>query len=287
MKTKINKKIIIGASVLLLFLLLIFIYPSISPFDELEMHVADRLKPPNSTYRLGTDDYGRDLLTRICYGAQVSLFIGFSVAVASCLFGTLLGILAACFPKFDAVFSRISDGFMAIPGILLAMAFISILGGSMLNLFLALILIFTPRVARMIRSEAIVIVKKKYIESSQIIGASWIRVIFLHIIPNLLSTVLVQFVLVFSEAILSEASLSFLGLGVVAPYASLGNILEIGRKFYSKAWWIIVFTGIALIISVWSLGMISSGFGEQFNQLLRNKKVKKQNKESAIAKETL
>jgi peptide/nickel transport system permease protein len=223
------------------------------------MTVTERLKVPNGDHLLGTDEFGRDLLSRIIYGARVSVGIGAAVTLLASILGLLIGVYASYYSIMDHIFMRICDGMSAIPGILLAIALMAVLGASARNVIIALSIVYVPGVARAVRSGALVVKEAPYIEALKTQGANDLRIIWLHIVPNVLSPLLVQASFAFAGALLSEASLSFLGAGIPAPAASWGNILQAGKGVIHKAWWMVVCPGFMIILSVISLTMLGDG----------------------------
>jgi peptide/nickel transport system permease protein len=248
-----------GAVLFLLSVLLALFGPLCTRYDPYAMTVLDRLKAPDGIHPLGTDEFGRDLLTRIIYGARVSIGVGAAVTFLASLLGLVIGVYASYYPILDHALMRICDGMSAIPGILLAIALMAVLGASARNVVIALSVVYIPGVARAVRSGALVVKEAPYIEALKTQGAGDTRIIWLHIVPNVLSPLLVQASFVFAGAILSEASLSFLGAGIPAPAASWGNILQAGKAVIHKAWWMVVFPGFMLIVSVLGLTMLGDG----------------------------
>lgn len=249
----------VGAVLFLLSVFLALFGPLYARYDPYAMTVVDRLKPPDSAHPLGTDEFGRDLLTRIIYGARVSVGVGAAVTLLASILGLVIGVYASYYPILDHALMRICDGMSAIPGILLAIALMAVLGASDRNVIIALSVVYVPGVARAVRSGALVVKEAPYIEALKTQGAGDTRIIWLHIVPNVLSPLLVQASFVFAGAILSEASLSFLGAGIPAPAASWGNILQAGKAVIHKAWWMVVFPGFMLIASVLGLTMLGDG----------------------------
>lgn len=258
-RMKSNYGLIIGATIIVLFILLAVVGPLLTPYGPSDMKVIERLSAPSGEHWLGTDDFGRDLFTRMTYGARVSISVGLIVALLSSLFGLVIGAYAAFYKILDHILMRICDGLVAIPGILLAIALMAALGASANNVIIALTIVFTPNIARIVRSSALVVREQTYIEAMHAQGASHTRIIWRHIVPNTLSPLLVQATFVFAEAIISEAALSFLGAGIPAPDPSWGNILQAGKLVIYKAWWMVVFPGIAIILSVLSLNLLGDG----------------------------
>ncbi|UTI42777.1 ABC transporter permease [Niallia sp. RD1] len=254
-----NKLIVTGGVILTLLTLLALIAPIVVPYGPYEMQVENRLKAPSVDHLLGTDNFGRDLLSRIAYGARVSLGIGAMVAFFACLIGLIIGLLASYFKTLDNILMRICDGLMAIPGVLLAIALVAALGPLKQNVVIALVIVFIPNVARIVRSTALVIREETYIEAIRAQGASTWRIIALHIAPNTISPLVVQASFIFADAIITEAALSFLGAGIPAPNPSWGNILYDGKIVIFNAWWMTVFPGILIILSVLGLNLLGDG----------------------------
>lgn len=258
-KFKSSKALLFGGIVFSILALMAIFGPMLSNVDPYEMKVTERLASPSSEHWFGTDEFGRDLFTRILYGARVSLMVGLSVALISSVVGLLIGIYASYYKMLDHILMRICDGLISIPGILLAIALMAALKPSALNVIIALAVVFTPHIARVVRSSALVIKEQPYIEAMVAQGAGDMRIIMLHILPNVLSPLLVQATFVFAEAIISEAALSFLGAGVPAPDPSWGNILQAGKLVIYKAWWMIVVPGTFIVLSVLSLNLLGDG----------------------------
>jgi len=258
-KLKSNRGFIIGGTIIFILVLIAVFAPFITNYDPFEMKVAQRLLPPNEHNPFGTDEFGRDLMTRVVYGARVSMSVGFAVSFLSSLIGLVIGVYAGYFKILDNIFMRICDGLIAIPGVLLAIALMSALGASIWNVIIALTVVFTPSIARVVRSSALVVKEQAYIEAEHVQGAGHLRIVWLNIVPNVMSPLLVQSTFVFASAILSEAALSFLGAGIPEPQASWGNILQASKLVINKAWWMAVFPGIMLILSVLSLNLLGDG----------------------------
>ncbi len=251
--------LIIGTVGFLIILITAILVPIINTQDPNAMVVVDRLKPPSSTHLLGTDELGRDLFIRLMYGARVSLWVGGCVAIFSCILGTIIGLYASYFKVLDQILMRICDGLIAIPGILLAIALIAALGTSSWNVVIALTIVYTPNVARTVRASALVIREQTYVEAAKVQGCGNFRILWKLILPGVISPLTVQASYIFSQAIISEASLSFLGAGIPAPAASWGNMLEASKAVLSKAPWTMIVPGAAVIICVLSLNLLGDG----------------------------
>ncbi|EKN70646.1 ABC transporter integral membrane protein [Neobacillus bataviensis LMG 21833] len=254
-----NKSMLIGSIIIMLLSIVVFFAPLIAPQGANEMVVTERLQAPSGLHLLGTDNFGRDLLSRIVYGSQVSMGVGLSVAIFASLLGLVIGLYASYYRVLDGVLMRICDGLMAFPGILLAIALMAAFGAKTENVVIALSIVFTPYIARVVRSAALTVREQTYIEAMMAMGAKSWRIIWLHIAPNTLSPLIVQGTFIFAEAIIVEAALSFLGVGVPAPDPSWGNILSDGKMVIFQAWWMTAFPGIALILSVLGLNLFGDG----------------------------
>ncbi|WP_126425251.1 ABC transporter permease [Brevibacillus marinus] len=254
-----NKQIVTGGMLLLFLVLLAVLGPSLVPYDPYEMDALSRLQGPGSEHLLGTDNYGRDLLSRIAYGARYSLGVGFAVTILSSVMGLIIGLYASYYRVLDHVLMRICDGLMAIPGVLLAIALMAALGPLTENVIIALSIVFTPYIARVVRASALVVREETYIEAVRALGASSWRIIWLHIMPNTVSPLVVQATFIFADAIITEAALSFLGVGVPAPEPSWGNILYDGKLVIFNAWWMTAFPGLMIIFSVLGLNLMGDG----------------------------
>ena len=254
-----NKGMIIGLVIFSAIVLSAVFIPMFNGVDPNVMDVVNRLKPPTADHIFGTDEFGRDLFTRVLYGARSSLIVGCSVSLLACFFGTLIGIYASYFKVADAVLMRICEGLTAIPGILLAIALMAALGASNTNVIIALTIVYTPSVARVVRSSALVAKGRLYVEAAKVQGASSGRILWKLILPNVISPLTVQASYIFAQASISEASLSFLGAGIPAPAASWGNILQSSKAILSKAPWAVIFPGLAVILCVLSLNLLGDG----------------------------
>lgn len=267
-----NPGLIVGLCGVVLIVLAALLIPALSPVDPNAMAVADRLKAPSAAHIFGTDEYGRDLFTRVMYGARVSISVGGAVAFFSALLGTIIGIYASYFKVLDHILMRICDGLIAIPGVLLAIALMSALGASMWNVVLALTVVSTPSIARVVRAGALVTKNQPYTEAARVQGAGNLRILWKIILPSVISSLMVQASFVFAQAIISEASLSFLGVGIPAPAASWGNILQASKPVISKAPWTAIFPGVSVIFCVLSLNLLGDGLRDYLDPRTRGGK---------------
>lgn len=254
-----NRLLLIG-SILLVITTLIGVFASfLSPYEILEIDPKNRLAAPSNMHWFGTDNFGRDVFSRTMYGVRISLLIGVTVTLVASVIGLTVGLLASYYKLLDHIFMRICDGLFAFPSILLAIAIMSALGPKSINVIIALVLVFIPSIARIVRSAALVVKEKVFIEALQAQGASSLRILFLHIAPNILAPLIVQVTFVFAVTILTEASLSFLGAGIPAPLPSLGNMLYDGKLGIYNAWWMTVFPGLFIILIVLGLNLFGDG----------------------------
>lgn len=254
-----NKSLVAGTIILIFLSLFAIVGPIIAQHTPLEIDPVNRLQEPNGEYWFGTDNFGRDLFSRVANGAQVSLGVGLSVAVITAIIGLIVGLYAAYYSVLDHILMRICDALMAFPDILLAVAIMAVLGPQPSNVVIAVALAKIPVVARIVRSSALVVKEQTYIEALRAQGASSYRIIWKHILPNITSPLIVQVTYVFAIAIILEASLSFLGAGIPAPNPSWGNILFDGKIVIYTAWWMTIFPGLFTILGVLGLNLFGDG----------------------------
>ncbi len=231
----------------------------LTPYELAKMSIRDRLTPPGVTWWLGSDSLGRDVYTRLLYAGQVSLTIGLVVALISSLCGIVIGLLAGYFSKLDSVLSRVIDAMMAFPDILLAISLVAALGGSMINIIIALSVVYTPRIARIVRASTFVIRELAYVEAAHALGVSTWRILIFHLLRNMVSPIMVQATFIFAYAMLSEAGLSFLGVGVDPSTPTWGTMINEGRQYLDQATYLILAPGLAITVSVLSLQIIGDG----------------------------
>ncbi|WP_413375181.1 ABC transporter permease [Alkalihalobacillus sp. 1P02AB] len=270
-----NPSIVIGTVLILFMLGIATIGPWLVSASPFQMEASNRLQAPSLGHWLGTDEFGRDLLARVVHGAQVSIIVGLAVTLISGIIGLVIGLYASYYPKLDHILMRICDGLMAIPGVLLAIALMAALGPSPTNVVIALSIVFTPNIARVVRSEALVVKEQTYIEAMYAQGAKGTRIIWQHIAPNTISPLIVQATFVFAETIITEAALSFLGVGIPAPDPSWGNILYDGKLVIFQAWWMVVFPGLMIIISVLGLNLLGDGLRDLLDPHAKSRKKRK------------
>lgn len=263
------RSITIGLALVTFLLLVSLLAPAFSTHNPMYKDPNIRLSPPSREYFFGTDNLGQDVYSRTLYGGRLSFLTGFSVMFISGFFGTLLGLIAGYYRRLDFVIMRVLDGFMAFPSILLAIALTAVLGGRLSNVIIALSIVYTPSSARVIRSVVLIIRETEYVEASKSIGASSLRIIFCHILPNSFAPIIVQGSYVFARAVILEAALSFLGVGVPPWIPTWGGIMSSGRPYMMVAPWIIFFPGIVVILAVFGLNFFGDGLRDFSDPRLR------------------
>ncbi|MFB9264389.1 ABC transporter permease [Bradyrhizobium erythrophlei] len=249
--------IIAVATICLVLIILMAIFaPLLAPHDPLVLAPAQRLKPGNAQFLLGTDAYGRDVLSRIIYGARISLLIGLGAAVFSISIGLLIGLVSGFFRWVDAVMMRVMDGLMAIPAILLAIAVVSLSGASIWTVMVAITIPEIPRVARLVRSVVLTAREEPYVEAAISVGSSLPKIMWRHLMPNTIAPLIVQGTYVCASAILTEAILSFLGAGISPETPTWGNIMAEGRAYFQVKPSLIFWPGLLLSIAILSVNLI-------------------------------
>jgi len=258
-----------GAAISLIMLLLLALMaafaPFLSPRDPYATYVGPRLDSPSWQYPFGTDVLGRDILSRIVYGSQLSLVVGILSAALSLVFGVILGSVSGFYGgKVDSVLMKIVDVWLGFPPLIFALAIVTILGKGVNNVIMAVGISGIPRLARIVRAQVLSIREMQFVEASHAIGTPSWRIILVHIVPNVMSSVIVLSTLQVAGAIISAASLSFLGMGAQPPTAEWGLMLNEGRSYMRHAWWMTVFPGLALFVTVMSVNLL----GDRLRELL-------------------
>ena len=254
-----NRLAVTGFSLLLLILFAAVFAGVLSSYDPLTMIVADRMKSPSAAHLMGTDNFGRDIFSRVLHGARLSLEVGAAVMLLTVGAGILLGLLAGYSPRLDGPVMRVMDAMMAFPAILFGIAIMAVLGPKTVNVVIALSVVYAPRTVRIVRASVLATKQLDYVEAVRAQAAGHLRVLFRHILPNCLSPLVVQATFNFAYAVLAEASLSFVGAGAPPPTPSWGNILSEGRIYMQNAPWITIFPGLAIAITVLGLNLAGDG----------------------------
>lgn len=264
-----RKLVMFGVISLVLLAVLALVVPLTSPYDPSALDIMARLQPPSAAHWFGTDEFGRDIFTRVLTGGRYSLTIGALVVVVALVAGVLMGLCAGFFKRLDAPIMRVVDAMMSFPDILLAIALVAILGSSLINVVLALAIVYTPRVARIVRASTLVVRELLFVEAARALGVSTTRIVFFHVLGNILSPILVQGTFIFAYAILAEAGLSFLGVGVPPELPTWGTMISSGQAYAEQAIWLVVFPGIAIVLSALSLQMVGDGLRDMLDPRLR------------------
>lgn len=266
-----NKLAAASAIIIALFILAAIFAPLLTPYSFDEMDLLNRLAPPSREHLLGTDEAGRDVLTRMLYGARISLLVGIVPTVISMLAGAVLGIIAGYNGgKTDAVIMRLADIMLAFPSMFLAMVIMYTLGDGIINIFLALALVNWASVARIVRAETLKLKETEFVEAARSIGVKKITVMLRHILPNCIPSLIVLFTLNIPSAILSESSLSFLGIGIKAPQASWGLMVNTGRQFLYSQPWLSLSPSVAIMIIVLAFNFLGDGLRDVLDPHLKN-----------------
>ncbi len=264
-----RRKIVAVGTVLVLFIAAVGIVLPFFAVDPGRMDVAARLRAPSAMHWFGTDDLGRDVFARVVYGARLSLLVGVAVVAFSFVIGMTGGLSAGYFRGLDNVIMRIMDGLMAFPAIILAIALMASLGPSVTNVIVAIGVVYSPRVARVVRGSVLVIRETAYVEAARALGLTHVWIILRHVLPNCLSPVIVQGSFVFAAAVLTEAALSFLGVGVPPYVPSWGNILSEGRLYLQQAPWLVLYPGAAIMLTILGLNLLGDGVRDLLDPRLR------------------
>ena len=276
MKKKGNKRqynifLIVGIVIVLTAIFIAVFCPIITKYDPLLVNVKERITAPTGQHKLGTDEMGRDVLSRMFFGVRASMIIGVSVAIISTMAGIIVGVIAGYYNKVDNVLMRILDGVMAFPSIIIAIALAGILGTGKINIIIALSVAYFPTMARIVRSSVLSLRDIEYVQSIKVLGASDVYIIIHHIIPNIISPIIVQMTFIFALAVFDEAALSYRGVGIRAPEPSLGGMVSDARKYMSVAPWTILYPGLMIAYIVLGLNLLGDGLRDYFDPKLNEK----------------
>ena len=263
-----NPNLLIGLIVLIFFSILCGAAQFWERIDPLMLDPDDRIQGPSWKHWFGTDNAGRDIYSRTLHGGRVSLMVGFFVAIFTTAVGMVIGLISGYTPKLDMIIQRVMDAIMSFPTLLLALALVAMLGSSLWNVIGVITFVDTPRMVRIVRATVLTLREQMYIDAARSIGAPTWRILFVHLAPNTMAPVLVQATYIFALAILTEASLSFLGLGIPPENPSWGNILALGRTFLQQAFWISFFPGLLLTINVLAMNLVGDGLRDAFDPKL-------------------
>lgn len=266
-----NKTAMVGLGIIVFFVLIALLAPFIAPYGFKEQELVNRLKAPSADHWFGTDDLGRDLFSRVMYGARISLWVGFFSVIGSIIVGTFLGILAGFYGKWiDMLISRMFDILLAFPSILLAIAIVAILGPSLRNALLAIAIVNIPTYGRLVRAKVLSLKSEEYITAARAIGMKNSRILLTHILPNSLTPIIVQGTLGIAHAIIEAAALGFLGLGAQPPDPEWGKMLSDSRQFIQKAPWTVIFPGLSIMLTVLGFNLVGDGLRDVLDPRMKN-----------------
>mgnify|MGYP001423300601 CR=1 FL=1 len=261
----------VGIAVLLVLAVVALLAPWIATHSPTDINPLARMKPPSDKHLFGTDAMGRDIFSRVVWGARVSLVVAIAVAAISLTIGIFVGVVAGYFRKLDMFVMRVMDGMMAIPNILLAIALMAAFKGGLITVIAAIVIPEVPRVVRLVRALVLGIRNQPYIEAAMAMGTRTHKMLFMHVLPNLFAPLMVQATFIAASAIITEAVLSFLGVGIPPQMPSWGNIMADGRNFLSIAFHIILFPGIFLAMTVLAVNMVGDGLRDMLDPKLAGK----------------
>ena len=264
-----NRNVVIGASIFLVFLVAAVFAGVFSTHVPTRLDPPQRLRPPSRAHFLGTDEFGRDVYSLVIYGSRVSLLVGGVTMLLTSLGGTLIGLVAGYYRRLDLVVMRFMDGLMAFPAIILAIAFMAARGPGVWNVIVALSLVYMPRTALLVRSTVLSLRELDYVAAARALGRRDLAVATRHILPNCLAPLLVQGTFIFAYAVLAEAILGFLGVGVPPYIPSWGNVISSGKNVIREAFWVSLFPGITLTLAGLSLNLLGDGLRDTLDPRLR------------------
>jgi peptide/nickel transport system permease protein len=264
-----NRGAVVGVVIVAGILLLALAAPILARHNPLFLDADVRLQAPNAAYPFGTDNQGRDTYSRVVFGARLSLLVGVGVALLTVVIGTSVGLMAGFYRRFDNVVMRVMDGLMAFPGVILAIAIMAAIGPRVENVIFSLTVVYMPRLARVIRSAVLQLREQQYVEAAQAIGVGAPRLLVRHILPNCMAILIVQSTFIFADAVLGEASLSFLGAGTPPEIPSWGNMLGDARQYLARAPWTMLAPGAALMLAVLGLNLLGDGVRDLLDPRLR------------------
>ncbi|WP_207483517.1 ABC transporter permease [Arenibaculum pallidiluteum] len=264
-----NKLLLLAVIVLLAVVALAALAPLVAEYGPNAMRISRRLQAPSAAHFFGTDEFGRDIFSRVIHGGRISLAAGGLTVLVACAGGVLLGVLSGYFAALDGILVKVVDSMMAFPDILLAIALVAVLGPTLSNVVVALGIVYMPRVARVVRASTLVLRELPFVEAARALGVPTHRILRRHILRNLASPITVQGTFIFAYAILAEAGLSFLGVGVSSETPTWGTIINAGQQYARQAPWIMLFPGLAIVLSVFSLQIIGDALRDALDPKLQ------------------
>lgn len=265
-----NKAAVCGMCIIVLLVVVAIFAPVIAPYEPNKIDMTARLSGPTANHLLGTDNFGRDVFSRIVYGARISLYVGFVAVGIGALFGGSLGAIGSFYGgRLDNIIMRCMDILLAIPSVILAIAIVGAMGASLFNLMVAVGISYMPRYARVVRASVLSVRRQEFVDAARVTGASDLRIIVENILPNCMAPLIVQCTLGVAQAILAAATLSFLGLGIQPPDAEWGSMLSDGRQFLRNAPYLTIFPGLAIATVVVALNLFGDGLRDSLDPKLR------------------
>ncbi|WP_396136224.1 ABC transporter permease [Brevibacillus brevis] len=254
-----NKTAMAGAAILLVFIIGCVCAPLLAPYPIDQMNFKDRMMGPGAAHPLGTDDFGRDIFSRLLYGGRISLLTGLITVTVASAIGVTLGIIAGYYRRIDMYIMQVMDILLALPALLLAIAIIAVLGPGLTNAMIAIVIAVIPSYVRVVRASVLSIREKEYIEAVRALGIKDPVILAKHILPNILSPIIVLMTVQFGSSILAAAALSFLGLGAQPPVPEWGAMVYVGKAFLGQAWWMSIFPGLAIMLVVLGFNLLGDG----------------------------
>ncbi|MDN4527593.1 ABC transporter permease [Fictibacillus fluitans] len=266
-----NKLAMVGLGIVVFFILIAIFAPLLAPYGFSEQKLADKHLSPSGEHWFGTDEFGRDIFSRVLYGARISLWVGFVSVAGSVIVGSALGIVAGYYGKIvDGIISRIFDILLAFPSILLAIAVVSVLGPSLRNALIAIAIINVPIFGRLVRSRVLSVKEEEYITAAKAIGMKDSRILIHHVLPNSMAPIIVQGTLAIATAIIEAAALGFLGLGAQPPTPEWGKMLADSRDFIIQAPWTVIFPGLAIMLTVLGFNLMGDGLRDALDPRMKS-----------------
>ncbi|MGE6377175.1 ABC transporter permease [Peribacillus muralis] len=266
-----NKVALVGLGIVLFFILIAIFAPLIAPYSFEEQKLSDKHLAPSAEHWFGTDEFGRDILSRVIYGSRISIGVGFLSVAGSVLVGSFLGIIAGYYGKWiDTIISRVFDIILAFPSILLAIAVVAVLGPSLRNALIAIAIVNVPIFGRLLRSRVLTVKEEEYVTAAKAIGMGDGRILLHHVLPNSLAPIIVQGTLAIATAIIECAALGFLGLGAQPPAPEWGKMLADSRSFIIQAPWTVLFPGLAIMLTVLGFNLMGDGLRDALDPRMKN-----------------
>lgn len=260
----------VGIIVVIIFLFVAFFAPWLAPYNPIKQNLDNILQPPSLPHPFGTDTLGRDIFSRVIYGARISLVIGVMVVTVSSIIGIFFGLVSGFFGGYiDLIIMRFTDLFLSFPALILAMAIAGALGPSLTNTMIAISLVWWPSYARLIRGQVLAIKHKEFVEAANALGESNIKIMLGHVLPNSVGPAVIQATMDLGSVILTAAGLSFIGFGAQPPIPEWGSMISLGRNYFLKQWWLATFPGLAILFTVIGFNLLGDGVRDLLDPRIR------------------